>query len=167
MWRRGDDLPWWPRNPPGACPVLTSSPTVRMEVPNASSRHHMTGQGNCCRSRVDVQHTMLYCLLTTNGRRIQNMEHSNHSLDRSAVRGITAFGHIRKNDLMPLIICKNDKHLVTLYNVIFSNITGILSYLSYIFYLHKRAAVCHWNEMYWENYLSDQTNTQTVMSLKT
>ncbi len=24
----------------------------------------------------------------------------------------------------------------------------------------------HWNEMYWETYLSDQTNTQTFMSLK-
>ncbi len=27
--------------------------------------------------------------------------------------------------------------------------------------------MCHWNEMYWETYLSDQTNTQTVISLKT
>ncbi len=25
----------------------------------------------------------------------------------------------------------------------------------------------HWNEMYWETYLSDQTNTQTVISLET
>ncbi len=35
---------------------------------------------------------------------------------------------------MPVIICKNDKHLVTFYHVIFSNMTGILSYLSYSFY---------------------------------
>ncbi len=33
-----------------------------------------------------------------------------------------------------VIICKNDKHLVTFYNVIFSNMTGVLSRLSYIFY---------------------------------
>ncbi len=26
--------------------------------------------------------------------------------------------------------------------------------------------MCHWNEMYFEIYLSDQTNTQTVISLK-
>ncbi len=26
--------------------------------------------------------------------------------------------------------------------------------------------MCHWNEMYWDIYLSDQTNTQTVISLK-
>ncbi len=32
--------------------------------------------------------------------------------------GITVLCHFRKNDLMPVIICKNDKHLVTLYNVI-------------------------------------------------
>ncbi len=37
------------------------------------------------------------------------------------------------NDLLP-VICKNDKHLVTLYNVIFSNMTSILSNLSYISY---------------------------------
>ncbi len=30
--------------------------------------------------------------------------------------------------------CRYMWHLVTLYNVIFSNITGILSHLSYIFY---------------------------------
>ncbi len=58
------------------------------------------------------------------------------------------------NDLMPLIICKNYKHIVTLYEVIFSNMTGILSHLSYIFYQHKTAAMCHWNVMYWETYLS-------------
>ncbi len=27
--------------------------------------------------------------------------------------------------------------------------------------------MCLWNEMYWETYLSDQTNIQTVISLKT
>ncbi len=32
---------------------------------------------------------------------------------------------------MPYIICKNDKHLETFYNVIFSNMSGILSHLSY------------------------------------
>ncbi len=68
---------------------------------------------------------------------------------------------------MPVIICKNDKHLVILYNVIFSDMTDILSYLSYFFYLHKRAAMCHWNEMYWDTYMADQTKTQTVISLKT
>ncbi len=51
----------------------------------------------------------------------------------SSVGGITVLCNIRKNDIMPVIMCKNYKHLVTLYNVIFSNITGILSYLSYIF----------------------------------
>ncbi len=34
---------------------------------------------------------------------------------------------------MPVIIYKNDKQLVT-HNVIFLNMTGILSQLSYIFY---------------------------------
>ncbi len=51
-----------------------------------------------------------------------------------SVRGITVLCHFRKYDLMPVIICKNDKHLVTLYNVIFSYMTGILSQMSYIFY---------------------------------
>ncbi len=41
-----------------------------------------------------------------------------------------------KNDRMPVIICKNDKHLVTDYNVIFSNMTSTLSQLSYFFYEH-------------------------------
>ncbi len=50
------------------------------------------------------------------------------------VRGITILCYVRKTDLMPVIICKNDKHLVTHYNVIFSNMTGILSHFSYIFY---------------------------------
>ncbi len=47
---------------------------------------------------------------------------------------ITVLCHFPKNDLMPVIMCKSDKHLVTLYNLLFSNITGILSHLSYIFY---------------------------------
>ncbi len=51
-----------------------------------------------------------------------------------SVRGITVVCYFRKNYLMPLIICKNNKHLVTLYNVIFSDMTGILSYLSCIFF---------------------------------
>ncbi len=51
-----------------------------------------------------------------------------------SVEGITVLCHFHKNDLMPVIIGKNDKHLVTLYNVIFSNMIGILSHLSYIFY---------------------------------
>ncbi len=46
------------------------------------------------------------------------------------VRGITVLCHFRKSNLMPVIICKNDKHLITIYTVIFSNITGILSHLS-------------------------------------
>ncbi len=41
---------------------------------------------------------------------------------------------IYKNDLMPVAIYKNDNHLLTLYNVIFSNMKGILSHLRYIFY---------------------------------
>ncbi len=51
-----------------------------------------------------------------------------------SVKGITVLHNFLKNDLMPAIICKNDKHLVTLYNVIFPNMTSILSHLSYIFY---------------------------------
>ncbi len=50
------------------------------------------------------------------------------------VEGITALCHFRKHDIMA-VICKNDKHLLTLYNVISSNMTGILSHLSYIFFL--------------------------------
>ncbi len=46
--------------------------------------------------------------------------------------------HFRKNDLMSVIIYKNDKYLVTLYNVIFSYMTGILSHLSYIFSLEMK-----------------------------
>ncbi len=63
---------------------------------------------------------------------------------------------------MLLITCKNDKYLVTLYNVIFSKMTGHPA--TFELYLHKRAAMCHWNEMYWETYMSDQTNTHTVIS---
>ncbi len=44
--------------------------------------------------------------------------------------GITVLCHFHKNDLMPVIKCKNDKHLVTLDNAIFSNMTGILLHLS-------------------------------------
>ncbi len=51
-----------------------------------------------------------------------------------SVSGITVLCHFRKIDLMPLTICKNDKLLVALYNVIFSNMTGNLSHLSYIIY---------------------------------
>ncbi len=66
----------------------------------------------------------LYCPLVTSQPRII-----------STVMGITVFvSSFVKNNLMPVIICKNDRHLVTLYNVIFENITGILSYLSYVFY---------------------------------
>ncbi len=35
--------------------------------------------------------------------------------------GIIEFFHYRKHDLMPLIICKNAKHFVTLYNVLILN----------------------------------------------
>ncbi len=47
---------------------------------------------------------------------------------------ITVLCHSRINDLMSVIKCKNDKHLITFYKVIFSNITGtcILSHLCYI-----------------------------------
>ncbi len=69
-----------------------------------------------------------------------------------SVGRITVLYHFRKNNLMPVIICKNDKHLVIHYNVIFSNMTDILSHLSYIYHQHKRPAMCHWNEMYWETY---------------
>ncbi len=53
---------------------------------------------------------------------------------RLSVEGITVFCHFRKNYLMPIIICKIDKLLGSHYNVIFSNMTDILSHLSYIFY---------------------------------
>ncbi len=49
-------------------------------------------------------------------------------------QGITILCHICKHDLMPVIICENDRHLLTPYNVIFSNMIVILSHLSYIFY---------------------------------
>ncbi len=42
---------------------------------------------------------------------------------------------------MLVIICKYDKHLVTLYNVIFSNITGMLSHL-YISSINTRWQQC-------------------------
>ncbi len=29
-----------------------------------------------------------------------------------------------------------------------------------------RAAMCHWDEMYWDIYLSDQINAQIVISFK-
>ncbi len=48
--------------------------------------------------------------------------------------GITVLCHFRKINLMPVIICKNYKHLIKLYNEIFSNMTHILSHFSYIFY---------------------------------
>ncbi len=35
---------------------------------------------------------------------------------------------------MPVVICKNDRHLVKRYNVILPYMTGILSHLRYIFY---------------------------------
>ncbi len=44
-----------------------------------------------------------------------------------AVEGITVLCHFREDDLIPVIICKNDKHQVTLYNIIFANMTSILS----------------------------------------
>ncbi len=51
------------------------------------------------------------------------------------VEEITVFCHFLVDDLMSDIICKNDKHVVTLYNVILSNRTaGIMLHLSYIFY---------------------------------
>ncbi len=43
-----------------------------------------------------------------------------------SVGGITVLFHFRKNYPMHVIIYKNDMHLVTLYDVIFSNMTGIL-----------------------------------------
>ncbi len=51
-----------------------------------------------------------------------------------SVREIIVLCHFHKNNIMPVIICKHDKHLVILHNAIFSNMTGILSYLNYIFY---------------------------------
>ncbi len=51
-----------------------------------------------------------------------------------SVGGITVLCHVRKNCPMPVTICENEMHLVTLYNVIFSNMTGIVSHLSYIVY---------------------------------
>ncbi len=54
-------------------------------------------------------------------------------LESISVCGITVLCHSRKNDLTHVILCKNDNP-VTFYNVIFSNMTCILSHLSYIFY---------------------------------
>ncbi len=51
-----------------------------------------------------------------------------------SVRGITVLCHFLQNDQMPVITCKYDKRLVTHYNVIFSNIKGILSHLNDILY---------------------------------
>ncbi len=48
-------------------------------------------------------------------------------------RGNNSIVSFHKNDLMSVIICKIDKHLVKLYNV-FLSMTCILSHLSYIFY---------------------------------
>ncbi len=59
---------------------------------------------------------------------------SNTSVCGLYIRGITVLCHFRKHDLMPVIICKNYKHLVTLYYVICSNMTRILSHLRYVFY---------------------------------
>ncbi len=44
---------------------------------------------------------------------------SQHDLITSvqSVSGITVLCHVCKNDLMPVIICKNDKHTITLYNL--------------------------------------------------
>ncbi len=42
---------------------------------------------------------------------------------------------------MPVIICKNDKHLVTLYNVIFSYMTDILTH-SAISSINTRGQQC-------------------------
>ncbi len=67
----------------------------------------------------------------------------NETMPHISIGGIIVLCHFHKNDLMPMFICKNDKNLVTLYNVIFANMTGILSYLSYNFYQHKMAAMCH------------------------
>ncbi len=48
-----------------------------------------------------------------------------------SVREITVLCHVCKNGIMLVIICNNDQHLVTLHNVIFSNMTCIMSHLSY------------------------------------
>ncbi len=68
--------------------------------------------------------------------KVKNVQEQLQSAYRALlpVRGITVLCHFRKNYIMLVIICKNDKHLVTLYNVIFSNMSDILSHLSYIFY---------------------------------
>ncbi len=50
------------------------------------------------------------------------------SMSTISVEEITVLCHFLKTDLMPVIICKNDKPFVKLYNVIFSNMTGILSH---------------------------------------
>ncbi len=45
---------------------------------------------------------------------------NNHEIYSSLVREIISLCHFRKkNDLMPVIICKNDKNFVTFYNVKF------------------------------------------------
>ncbi len=57
------------------------------------------------------------------------------AVDTWSFGGITVLCNFHKvSDLVHVITCKNYKHLLTLYNVIFSNMIGILSHLSYIFY---------------------------------
>ncbi len=49
-----------------------------------------------------------------------------------SVARIAVLYQFHKNGLMPLTIYKNEKHLITLYNVIFSNMTGILTFELYL-----------------------------------
>ncbi len=78
----------------------------------------------------------------------------------------TDFCLFHKNDLMT-VIRKNDKHLVTFYNIIFQ-IWQASCHIWVISSINTRGQQCA-TEMkcIWETFLSDQTNTQTVISLKT
>ncbi len=62
---------------------------------------------------------------------------------------------------MPVIICKDYKHLVGLYNIIFTKYDG--HPVTFELYLQLTQEGNNVNEIYGEIFLSDQTNTQTVI----
>ncbi len=75
------------------------------------------------------------------------------------------------NDLMPIIICRKGS---VSYNTLLCNIFKYdrhpVTFELYLILTHEGSNVAlkwemYW-EIYWETYLSDQTNTQTVISLK-
>ncbi len=57
-------------------------------------------------------------------------------------------------------MCENDKHLVTLYNVIFSNMRDILFTFELYLLLAQEGSNVPLKLNYWETYMSDQINTE-------